>query len=702
MPTTLAEPDRIVADLPRDESRALDKIIQEVTAASVAWADELRVTIGRAAAISGLRESQIRYFEELGALQPATTTGKAGASRLYSLSDLRRLRVLARLSPEYKAAEAADLVRQHAEAIDHEPPIALEAALAQERSAVADGFFLARIISQIIAAIEAEIAQRLNVDGTVPPETRPQVRGLIYRGTQIFERDPPTPDAISSCAAELCARPADALIALCQPGNTGEQERAGWAPELLRATGSDAQTILFYSPEPRPISDLADAHFTAYIPPGRPEHTLLIALSSCQLGPLLCPESLADGRAFVLDRLLELAHAIFADFRRVTHGRGYRYRSDGFPLDLTRSSYGAMLALIAELIFPGDSKRMAALLVPDGLDQPQGLSILAHHRYAADLLARAKISLHGNGQGLCGRAYVSREPFLSLNVDGDSEKVRYGPEEGSQVALAVPLASTWGISPFGVLYLASGNPQQTLSSPAIYCALVLGDILSELLGRWWLTRLRHAQDIRLHRQLPEMLSWLDSLDAHGPGFTRGVDAVLAQWAQVKDERNSLKLDQVIALAVLDINHYRETIQARSNDPFPLYAQQHVTAAIRRVLRQGSAHCSWFGNDHALLVLDGDEAAQADRLVQRIIDQVADSPVSVPGRRGGLDTIAICAAVKVMTYRSLNDLACEDGQHLRRQIGSMIDLLRRRAGQLEAAPAAPSGSPDMRRQLVVLA
>lgn len=704
MAIPFAEPQSLAPDTSSDEPVSIGALIREVADESAGWVNDLLVTIGRASEISKLKESQIRYYEELGALQPGTTTGRSGASRLYRISDLRRLRVLARLSQHYKAADAAEIVRQNAAFIDHEPPIEVAAALVQERSAVADGFFLARIISQIIAALQAEIDRQMATSRSEQaadqsPAT-PQVTGLIYPGKHLFATPSPSCDEVAERAEQLRCAPARALVALCRLNN--DVQSPEWAPELLRTTGSDTQTLLFYSSEPRPITDLADASFAAYVPADAPNNTLLIALNAPLPKPLLVPDAMQTGRPLILDRLLQLAHTIFQDFRLVTHGRGYRYRSDGFPLELTRQSYGDMLKLIAGAIFPGDATSMAVLLVPDGLDRPDSLAILAHHGYLDDLLARARISLQGAGQGLSGRAYVSREPYVSLHVDEDGYKVRYGPEEGSQVALAVPLAAAWGISPFGVLYLASRRPEQTLDSAVIYCALVIGDILSELLGRWWLTRLRRQQDARLHDQMPEMLAWLDSLDAHGPGFARGIDAVVKLWEPVCDSADdAAALDGILALAVLDINHYRETVQSRSNDPFPLYAQRHVDAAIRRVLGQGFEHAYWFGNDHALLILDRSDGAQASVIIRRIVDQVAISPVQMPGRCGATDFISVCSAIKSLSYRSLRDLACGDAATLRKQITLVVDLLRVRAGRCEGGETLRSSSGMSGRSVLLV-
>ncbi|NJN19110.1 MAG: MerR family transcriptional regulator [Oscillochloris sp.] len=674
-----------VSEPDRPEVQQLKTVVEQVRRESEGWTDELLVTISRAKEIVGLRESQIRYYEELGALQPVTTSGRAGANRLYSIHDLRRLRTLAILSEERKAAEAAELVQQYATFIDDPPPLSLAAALHQERNAVADGFFLTRIISQLIAAIETEIERRFQRHGS--HATMPQIVGLIYPGRALFPSATPSIADVAACAEALRQAPAGALVALCPPDD--EPDPRVWAPELLETTGSDAQTLLFYSRESRPIVDLVGHCFAAYVPAHAPEQNVLIAfrnmLPDAAEAPL-APTTLEAGRSFVLDQLLALTDAIFRDFRQSAQGRNYRYRSDGFPLSLTRDSYAQMLKHIAGVIFPGDDTAMAVLQVPDGLDQPQSLTILAHFGYEDYLLARAKIALKGEGQGLSGRAYCSGEPFVSLDAAADRRRVQYAHEEDCKVALAVPLAATWGIVPFGVLYLASRRDDQTLASATIFSALIVGDILSELLGRWWLTRLRRQQDIRLHRQLTTMLTWLDSLDSHGPGFQRGLAAIMKIAEDVAAQFSPEHLPPkhaYVALAVLDIEHYRETIQSRSNDPFPVYAQLHVRQAIQRVLSADFTQCYWFGNDHALLVLEDHGEAKAQDVIDRIVEQVADSPVPLPGRNGPKIFITVQPALKVVSLRSLYDLGRAGIDNLRHQVTALIDLLREQAGKAES-------------------
>jgi hypothetical protein len=136
----------------------------------------------------------------------------------------------------------------------------------------------------------------------------------------------------------------------------------------------------------------------------------------------------------------------------------------------------------------------------------------------------------------------------------------------------------------------------------------------------------------------------------------------------------------LALAVIDINHYRQTIQARSNDPFPIYAQLHVRAAIQRVLGVHFAHCYWFRNDHVLLVLEHYDDDRALTTVERIADQVAATPVQIPGLPEPAELITVRGAVKVLSYRSFHDLGRDGIPALRQRIDVVITLLRERAGR----------------------
>lgn len=663
-----ATPDRPAAPLPSVPSLPADlsAIIETVDHEAGAWQRDLSVSIGQARELTGLKDSQIRYYEDLEALQPRKTSAQSGASRLFSLADLRRLRVLALLVEHgRRPAEAAELVRTfgHAIAAGAHRPICQIAR--QERSAVADGFLLARLISQLIEAAQEE----LNPQDSPEPAIR--VRGTILPRRPLFADQEPSPAEVGRVGAALLENPADLLVALVRPG---DPEALQAIPAALHKTGSDAQTILFYSPDPHPLG--AGAHVTccAYIPPAASDHTVLLLLEGddgTELPALLRPADTT--RAWVLDTLLALCCELAGPFCQATLGKGYRYRSDGFPIVDSRDSIAGILHTIRRTIFPDDKDALAVLLIPNSLDRPESLSILAHSGYDDALVLRAKLDLRGDTpQGLSGRAYLLREPFLSLHAHTD-DRVEYALEEGSRQALAVPLAATWAAAPFGVLYLATRSKQGVLDSKRAYLGLVFGSMLGELLGRWWLTRLRKELDATIHSRLHNIVGWLDTLDERGPDFERGLEAISAIWEQSNKHPDDPSLaQQRLTFAVLDIDHYRHTVQSRSNEPLPLHAQRHVNAAIKRVEPELQGH--WFKNDHALLILPETSAESADALLKRIADQVAAMPLELPNQEEPLRPITVSVFSKTLTYKALHDLGRQGREQLHKQVTLIVQEL----------------------------
>lgn len=684
-PGRSAPPFPLAAQLPAD----LSAIIEAVDHEARAWQRNLSVSIGQARDLTGLKDSQIRYYEDLDALQPRKTSPQSGATRLFSLADLRRLRVLALLVERgRRPAEAAELVRAFGPAImagGHRPICQLAR---QERSAVADGFLLARLTSQVIEAAQNE----LDPEGSPEPAVR--VRGAIVPRRSLFADHEPSPAEVERVGAALLEAPADLLIALVPPG---DPEAPKTIPAALRDSGNDAQTILFYSPDPHSLGAGAQLTCCAYIPPGEPDHTVLLLLEGhnrAELPALLRP---ADGtRAWVLDALLALCCELAGPFCQATLGKGYRYRSDGFPIAATRDSMAGILHTIRRTIFPGDEGALAVLLIPNSLNKPASLSILAHSGYDDALVLRAKLDLRGDTpQGLSGRAYLLGEPFLSLHADADA-RVEYALEEGSRQALAVPLAATWAAAPFGVLYLATRSEHGALDSKRAYLSLIFGGILGELLGRWWLTRLHKDLDTTVHRRLHSIVDWLDSLDERGPGFERGLETISAVW----EESNGLDDDPSLAqrrltLAVLDIDHYRHTVQSRSNEPLPLHAQRHVNAAIERVKPELRGH--WFKNDHALLILPDTTAEAAQSLLARIADQVAAMPLELPNQHEPLQPITVSVASKTLTYKALHDLGRQGREQLHKQVTVIVQELCSRT-RLHQADALSVRLPRRRNNL----
>jgi len=641
----------------------LSAIIESVDREASTWQRQLSVSIGQARELTGLKDSQIRYYEDLEALRPRKTSAQSGATRLYSLADLRRLRVLALLVEQgRRPAEAAELVRSfsHAITVGAHPPISQ--LVQQERGAVADGFLLARLISQVLEAAQAELTPNEMAAPTI------RVRGAILPLHALFSSNTPCPEEVASVGGDLLEAPTDMLVALVQ---RSDPKRLEQIPAALFDTGNDAQTILFYSPDPHPLGAEPHVVCCAYIPLAAPEHTVMLLLESqadVQAPTLLQPAD--KTRAWTLDTLLGLCVELSGAFCKATLSKGYRYRSDGFPIALTRESSASILSTIQRAIFPTDAEALAVLLVPNNLDKPASLSILAHSGYDDALALRAKLDLRGDSpQGISGRAYLLREPFLSLHAEADS-RIEYALEEGCRQALAVPLATTWATAPFGVLYLATRGAVDSLDSQRAYMAIILGGILGELLGRWWLTRLRKDVDATVHRRLHSIVGWLDSLDERGPDFERGLQAISALWQEANQVADAPALARRhLTLAVLDIDHYRHTVQSRTNEPLPLHAQRHVNEAIKRVDPELRGY--WFKNDHALLIVPGVSDELAHDLLWRVADQVALTPLQLPGQNGPLRSITVSVAYKELTYKALHDLGRQGEEQLHRQIGVIV-------------------------------
>lgn len=657
-----------------DEATEIRSLAEAIAIAAEQWRHELTVSIGQARKISGLKEAQIRYYETIGALSPAKSSETAGASRRYSLLDLRRLCALASLSRRRRPAEAAKLMLRHVDLIENGPHPSVNTIAGRERNTLADGFFLARLASQLIQLLQASL------DANAPtPSSSPLVFGLIFRGEAQSEH-------IFHCVPEVV--PAHALFALHQSSPSGRGESV--ASALPATTGYDDQTVIFYGESPLPLDVPAGARRYCYAPAGHPEQLLEILVAPGTDGAAL-PEAglffLDEQRAEVLDRLLALFNRLFENFRALAGPIDYRFRSDGFPIALTRRSYVELLATIRDVIFPPDSDSIAVLLIPDSIDQPRSLLILAHVGYNPDLASQVRLPLGDDGQGLCGKAYLLREPFVSLHADTDN-RVAYGPEEASRVAMAVPLATSWGLSPFGVLYLASRDKDAQLPSTTAFFALILGSILSELLGRWWLTRLRRELDAQLHGRITQMIGWLDSLDECGPSFKKGLEAIRSIWKRLPENTSTVP-DGYLTLTVLDIVGYRENVQRFSNEPLPVQAQQHVEQAVARAIGPNTP-CFWFRNDHALLLLDGHDAARAEAKVQGLIELVSAAPLLLSDGRALPRVIAVRQASQTISYRSLRHLAGPDGSELDTQMTAIISWLRDVAGGKERTMLGAAG------------
>jgi DNA-binding transcriptional MerR regulator len=666
-------------DLSTDPTRLDDDlrdVIERVQQQAETWRDMLSVSIGRARALTNLEETRIRYFEDLGALQPSKATGQVGASRLYTLSDLRCLYALALLVKDhaYRPAEAAKIVKIHRHLIESGLPGSIPALLSHEDHARIDAFLLARLMSQLLDAAQIELRQTsCELAYLSPPESICQARviGLILPMHPLgIDAGALSADAVQRLGHALRQTPQNILVAIDRSAMAPPSSVQ--VPPALAESGRNDSTELFYSAEAWSIPYPEHCHYCLYLPEHRPDVAALLLVvvepGSAGIPHVLRPRTPA--RVTLFDRILALGAALFHDIRNTMAVRNYWYRSDGFPIEHTQAAYRQLLEHIRSVIFPGDQQSMAVILTPNSLEHPTALSILAQQGYDADLALRVKLDLSGEGQGLSGRAYTMREPFFSLNARTDP-RVAYAMEEHCQVALAVPLMPGWGATPFGVLYLASKSSSKALTSDVAYVGLILGTILGELLGRWWLNRLRRVRDFDLHQRAEETVRWLDSLDHHGLDFERALDHVKAIWDRIACEEGTQR-DAPLALVVLDIDHYWQRVLAKSTDIVPLTAQRHVRGAIQKIVPD--VHDYWFKNDHALLILENQGQDATLATVRRIANQVQALPFILPDAGGKKITLSVSAAIKILTYQDLYDLDSGGGTALRQQMRAIIDDL----------------------------
>ncbi len=563
----------------------------------------------------------------------------------------------------YRPAQAAEIVRSLAHLIDRGAMRNIADVLRREGDAITDGFLLSRLASQVIFAAQLELRERA-------PDARITAMFVVE---QVI--DPASTVDVTRIGRELAADARDMLVALDRATIVGEPFEGGdslWSDD-------ESSIVLFYSRESWSVPLPDNTAFCCYRPPSAPETTVVFAVQS--VVPEIIPPVFnvaLPARDHLIDWMVRMCCVIFPEFRQATYAHGYRYRSDGYRLAHTRDTLNRLMQRMRSLIFGDDAEvSMACLLLPNDLYKPTHLSILAHAGYSEEIARRVRLSLSGEGEGLSGRAFLTREPFLTRDAAHD-ERVYGAQNEHCKVALAVPLLSHWDTHPFGVLYLASQRPASPLLSETAFVALVFSNILSELLGRWWLTRLRRKHDALLHTYVTEYIRWFNGMDLHGPEFEEGVRQIEHIWerAAAMSEAGSGRAvvermsRQYVTLAVLDIDRCR-SYHDRGDEPFLLAAQRHVQKAVEQILPGVRGY--WFKNDHTLLVLDGCSLDEAVVLIRRIASRVQMVPVVIAGR-SERTTITISAALKALSYQELYDLSHHDRDVLKSSLTSIIDTL----------------------------
>ena len=658
----------------------LKKLVKRTHQRAERWRDALTVSIGRARELTELEETRIRYFEELGVLKPTKLASGTGTNRMYTLGELRCLYALGLLVKEYgyRPQAAALFVTRHRDLLEFGRPDSLRDLVEGERDAVADGFLLARLMSQLIDAVQAELAPICQssdaecVDRLVVCAPSLRVVGVVLPGRAlVFDVRESTPATVQQIGRSLCKRPKDMLIALDRAA-LFEPDTVAGNPGLYQTSVRNDSTILLYSRDDAWDIPLSTHHrFCCYWPSQHQHLVMWLILAGVEGEPPASPLRLSQQRSALIDRILTMCERLREPFVSSSLVKSYRYRSDGFQIEHSQQMYRTLLKTIADLSFCNSEQCAAALLIPNSLERPTTLNMLADYNYPGELVSQVKLNLSGDGQGLCGRAYNLREPFYSSDTRRDS-RVAYALEEHSRAALAVPLIASGCVSPVGVLYLASQSPKLALRGEDAYFALVLGSILGEQLGRWWLTRLRKTHDRMLHEQMDAITRWFDSLDPHGRDFQEAVDDLQDLWGTILV--NDANADATnIALILFDIDSYRQNVQSRSVDAVPLEAQLHVRKAIRKIVPNTRDY--WFKNDHVLVILHNCDCDQACAFAKRIANQVRAVPLAIQSSDGKNITLTVSGAIKVMTYRELHDLDTTGDVQFRNQIQMVLDDLR---------------------------
>lgn len=671
----------------------LAEIVQMLGRETERWRDQLAVSIGRASELTGLKESQIRYFEELDALQPQKTTEQRGASRLYTITDLRRLYTLGQLTRlNYRPAEAARIVRAHAPYIDSGVYRSVSEIVTAESNVLTDGFLLSRVLSQVILACQAELDLQARNHGSAAP----RIRGALLPLRILPDLVAPnmTRQSLTRLGRSLGEVVADTFVILEREELASSVSEHAWPPSPR--IGSNDSFVMFYSREvwsiPRPDS----WHYLLHVPQSDPCQAVVLLLDAAPPvdRAMLVPQ--VRDRAQIVDRLLALASILGKQFRETAPPRAYRYRTDGMPLTHTHNDLARVLQLICQTVFRDDDTATAVLLVPDRLKAPIVLSILAHHNYPPDLVPHVRLDLTGEPNGLSGRAFHYRELFLTRDARNDP-RIAYAVEERCSCAMAVPLTLAWTPTTYGVLYLASQHDEPGLSSLDAYLAWVLSTVLTELLARWWTTRIRLSNDQHLHREMRDMVDWLDGLGPYGPSFSRALDKLVEHWKELKANPDLINRARYLALVVFDIDNHTSSLQKSETEPLLLRAQRHVREAIERIVPD--AETFWFKNDHTILILKPQvpAAVRADNeadiqeairweiedQVRRIARQVRMVPLDLDDGTERRVTISVSAAGEVFSLQDFVDLHhTETG--IRDRLYQMFEKLRRTAG---ADPAA---------------
>jgi hypothetical protein len=745
-PTKSRRANPTVKHTDQDVAEILSDLVANVESKAKDWQDELAVSIGLASSLTGLEDTKIRYFEDLKVLKAVRRVreGRTGSNRVYQMDDLRRLYALKLLEDHYTPANAASFVKENDDLIAYGPMPPSPPLLKLEGEASAatlDGFLLSKIATQLLYAAQSELDDLYTLYkglGEQKPEgekSEEAISGVNKKNSEekkpkvvslkLFKMKPE--ETISG--ANVKEKSYDLLgasdtlhvidRAQIEPAGSGKKEGQRSVYDL-----GDESTLLLNGAAVPGLRELETCEHFFYTPSDDNLHTMILLVRHAsrvgaskgllELGITDLPELPEKEREReeerrkmhrqAFDGLLGLCAPLLKNFTKAPSPK-LLYRIDGYVGSQTEEVYKRILREMRLLIFPDDDPdyddnpydkgSMACILVPDNLDQPTYLSILAQDGYPDDPGREARLELikpdgKPTDDGLSGRAYNAREPFFSPDAE-DDKRIEYAVEEHCKVALAVPIMMSGARAPLGVLYLASRAKRNENSSRNAFVGLLFGSILSELLGPWWLTRARRKWENKWHKDYKEMIHWLDGMGAHSVDLERGYAVAHKLWQEKLKEK--LKEDlttsssslanrqKSLALIVFDIDKLADRHQGKTADPFVLRAQLRISAVIKDLSKgeaEDYAQGYWFGNDHTLVIRDSTPEDVKD-FARRVLTQVRLRPLSLPGSGGASTPISVSGAFKVIGHRALIDIAPDstDEAKFRGQFFADVAKLRER-------------------------
>ena len=129
----------------------LKNILQNLDYEPPGWEDEFYVSISKAAELSGLSESQIRYFENLGGVNLGQREGPKERNRVYNKQDVRLLRAVY-LCSDARPAEVAQVIREHQERIlEQLGRVTLPQIMRHEESVAGHDYLITGLVSVLLS-----------------------------------------------------------------------------------------------------------------------------------------------------------------------------------------------------------------------------------------------------------------------------------------------------------------------------------------------------------------------------------------------------------------------------------------------------------------------------------------------------------------------------------------------------------------------